>query len=197
MLRPPRFAARLLACSCALSCLAIVGCDSADREAAAQAPAQPAAKPVERAVAVLHATEGSGVSGKVYFTKQGDVVHITGAVKGLKPGQKHAIHVHEFGDLSDHAAGSSAGGHYNPTNQKHGRPEDEERHVGDLGNLQANGDGVATLDMRDRVIQLDGPHSIIGRGLVVHAGEDKFTQPVGDAGARAAVGVIGIAQPPQ
>lgn len=159
---------------------------------------QPAAQQsVKRAVCVLHPTGNSGVSGKLYFQVEGDLVHITGTVTGLNPSQKHAIHVHEFGDLTDHAEGLAAGGHFNPTGKPHGRPEDEERHVGDLGNLQADAQGKATIDMKDRVIKLDGPHSIIGRALVVHAGEDKFTQPTGDAGARAAVGVIGIAKPQQ
>jgi len=44
---------------------------------------------------------------------------------------------------------------------------------------------------------LAGPHSILGRGLVVHANPDKFTQPVGDAGGRVAVGVIGVSSPPK
>lgn len=32
----------------------------------------------------------------------------------------------------------AAGAHYNPFNQTHGAPEDEKRHVGDLGNIKAN-----------------------------------------------------------
>jgi len=91
--------------------------------------------------------------------------------------------------------GPRGGGHFNPTHKLHGRPTDIERHEGDFGNILADEHGVAKIDVLDRVAELNGPHSIIGRGLVVHVKEDVFTQPVGDAGARVAVGVIGIAQP--
>ena len=54
----------------------------------------------------------------------------------------------------------------------HGAPEDEERHVGDLGNKTAGEDGVAKFDYTDRLIRLNGPLSIVGRTLVVHADSD-------------------------
>lgn len=149
---------------------------------------------VTRAVAVLLATEESGVRGVVRFTQKGDSVEITGRIRGLEPG-KHGFHIHQYGDLTDRRTGKSAGGHYNPTGQPHGRPEDQERHVGDLGNIEADERGRARISMRDSVLQLNGPHSIIGRSVVVHADPDEFTQPSGDAGKRLAVGVIGIAQP--
>ena len=90
---------------------------------------------------------------------------------------------------------ASAGGHFNPDNKKHGAPTDEERHVGDLGNLEADENGVAHYERTDTVIAFFGPHSVIGRAIIVHAGEDDFTsQPTGNAGTRLACGVIGIAE---
>lgn len=121
-------------------------------------------------------------------------MEIAGQIRGLEPG-KHGFHVHEYVDLTDRRTGKAAGGHYNPANQPHGRPEADERHVGDLGNIEADENGEATVRKRDSVIQLNGPHSIIGRAIVVHADADEFTQPSGDAGARPTVGVIGLAQP--
>lgn len=50
--------------------------------------------------------------------------------------------------------------------------QDEDRHMGDLGNVQAGADGVARIDMTDSQIQLCGPHSVIGRSIVVHAEVD-------------------------
>ena len=41
---------------------------------------------------------------------------------------------------------------------------------------------------------LSGPHSILGHGVVVHEKADDFGQPVGNAGGRLAVGVIGVAK---
>lgn len=131
----------------------------------------------------------SKVKGNVRFVQDGEKVRVTGTITGLSPG-KHGFHVHEHGDLSDKKEGKSAGGHYNPTNKPHGRPSDQERHVGDLGNIEANQQGVAEIDMQDSVISLSGPHSIVDRSLVVHEGEDKFTQPTGDAGGRVAFGLI-------
>ena len=62
---------------------------------------------------------------------------------------------------------TSAGGHFNPTGVNHGGPDSAIRHVGDLGNIVAGADGVARVHITDCVIKLSGPHSIIGRGLVV------------------------------
>ena len=70
------------------------------------------------------------------------------------------------------------------------------RHVGDLGNITANANGNATLDLDVPNLHFRGPASIIGRGVVVHEkADDLKTQPTGNAGGRAAVGVIGVAKP--
>lgn len=149
-----------------------------------------------RAIAVLHPTEGSDVTGIVTFTRTDQGIRIMGNVEGLTAGA-HGFHVHEYGDCSA-ADGSSAGGHFNPDGNRHGGPGDLDRHVGDLGNITADESGIGTYDRVDTVIALRGPHSIIGRGLIVHAGEDDLTtQPTGAAGARMACGVIGIAQEEQ
>ncbi|MCA9266165.1 MAG: superoxide dismutase family protein [Planctomycetales bacterium] len=153
---------------------------------------EPANAKRPRAISVIRPVGDSGVSGTLHLVKIGDEVEIRGVIEGLTPGE-HGFHIHEFGDLSDAKAGKSAGGHFNPTNQQHGRRDAKERHVGDLGNIEADKNGKANISIRDSVIRLDGPNSIIGRSIVIHADADKFTQPAGDAGARVAFGVIGIA----
>ncbi|TWU05821.1 superoxide dismutase family protein [Stieleria varia] len=144
---------------------------------------------VAKAKCELVSVGESGVEGQVEFSQQGEMVTVTGKVTGLSPG-KHGFHVHEKGDLSDKETGKSTGGHYNPTDQPHGKMTDEKRHVGDLGNIEADADGVAMIDIKDSVISLTGDHSIIGRSIVIHADADQFTQPTGDAGARVAFGAI-------
>lgn len=162
--------------------------------AGAALPAQSEPVAPQSAVAVLVATKGNTVSGVVRFTQTDKGVRVVAEVTGLSPGD-HGFHVHEFGDLTS-SDGTSAGGHFNPTQAKHGAPDAGERHIGDLGNLKADAEGRATLDYVDPLLKLDGPHSILGRGLVVHASADDLkSQPTGNAGARVAVGVIGVAKP--
>ena len=147
-----------------------------------------------RAVATLVPTKGSTVSGTIRFTQEGNRIHIVADVSGLTPGS-HGFHVHEFGDITAED-GTSAGGHYNPMKMPHSAPTAEMRHEGDLGNLVADQSGHAHLDVYDHCLKLAGPDSIVGRGVVVHANPDDLTtQPTGNAGARVAVGVIGLAGP--
>ncbi len=145
------------------------------------------------AVVRLEPVGDSDVRGQVRFQQSSDGLRVTGRIEGLTPG-KHGFHVHQYGDLSDATEGKSAGGHYAPKGQPHGRPEDEQRHVGDLGNIVANEQGIASIEIMDDVIELNGETSILGRALVIHSGEDKFTQPSGDAGSRVAFGVIGVGE---
>lgn len=145
------------------------------------------------AVCILFPTEKNETRGMVKFTQTSEGIKIVADVVGLTPG-KHGFHIHEFGDCSL-LDGKSAGGHFNPDDKKHGAPDGSERHVGDLGNLLANEEGKANYEMIDTHISFSGPHSIIGRAIIVHAGEDDLTsQPTGNAGARLACGVIGLAK---
>ncbi|RMF54480.1 MAG: superoxide dismutase family protein [Calditrichaeota bacterium] len=146
-----------------------------------------------KAVAVLHATEGNEVKGVVTFTKTAEGVKIVADVMGLTPGE-HGFHIHEFGDCSS-PDGKSAGGHFNPEGNPHAAPDAQTRHVGDLGNLTADENGNAHYERLDTHLSLNGPNSIIGRGVIIHAKADDLTsQPTGAAGARVACGVIGVAK---
>ncbi|KHJ88394.1 copper/zinc superoxide dismutase, partial [Oesophagostomum dentatum] len=129
-----------------------------------------------------------------------DVTHIIGEIEGLAPGL-HGFHVHELGDLTDGC--TSTGPHFNPGNRPHGGPTDNIRHIGDLGSIEADEDGVARFSIRDRRVKILGPNSVIGRSFVVHADADDLGRGQGDkrpesirtgnAGARLACGVIGRA----
>ena len=146
-------------------------------------------------VAVVHPTEGYEATGSVTFTKVDEGVRVQGNFEGLSTG-KHGFHIHQYGDCTA-SDGTSAGGHYNPNDNQHGSPTQDDRHMGDMGNLVVGEDGNATIDYVDSKIKLNGPNNIIGRGIVIHGGEDDFeSQPSGAAGPRVACGVVGITQAP-
>jgi superoxide dismutase, Cu-Zn family len=171
-----------------LMCLSLAGLI-----ALAQTPSEKSSAP-SKAIAVLHPTAGNKVGGTVTFAEAPGGVQVHAEITGLSPG-KHGFHVHEFGDCSA-ADASSAGGHFNPTNKPHGGPDAAERHVGDMGNVEAGASGKAKLDYADHQMSLTNElTSVIGRSVIVHAkADDLKSQPTGDSGARVACGVIGWAK---
>jgi len=148
---------------------------------------------IKQAIAVLHSTQGNKAHGTVRFTQEGNSVKVVADVEGLNPNQKHAIHVHEFGDCSS-PDGMSTGGHYNPEKHEHGLPDKAMRHAGDFGNLEADASGKAHLELTVNNISVAGTKDpVLGRAVIVHAKVDDGGQPVGNAGGRIACGVIGVA----
>ncbi len=148
---------------------------------------------IKKAVAVITPTKGNNVHGIVTFTKTENGIKVVADLEGLTPGA-HGFHIHEYGDCSA-ANGSSAGGHFNPDSVKHAGPLDVPRHVGDMGNITADKNGKAHIELVDNLIAFQGTHNIIGHAVVVHANADDLkSQPSGNAGPRVACGVIGIAE---
>lgn len=143
----------------------------------------------------MQATAGNKVAGTVTFTQMdGGKVKIVAKISGLSANGKHAIHIHEFGDISA-ADGTATGGHYNPEGHDHGLPGSEMHHAGDFGNLESDADGNASFELVVDNLTLNGAKNpVLGRGMIIHAGEDDGGQPTGNAGARIAQGVIGVAK---
>eukprot|EP01101_Sappina_pedata_P002077 TRINITY_DN12352_c0_g1_i1.p1 TRINITY_DN12352_c0_g1~~TRINITY_DN12352_c0_g1_i1.p1 ORF type:complete len:153 (-),score=70.78 TRINITY_DN12352_c0_g1_i1:139-597(-) len=150
-----------------------------------------------KAVCVLR---GEKVTGTVQFSQESADAPVTveGNVAGLSEGF-HGFHVHEFGDNTNGCI--SAGAHFNPLGKTHGGPKDENRHIGDLGNIEAGSDGASKFTLTDKQISLFGSNTILGRTIVVHADQDDFGKggfddslTTGHAGARVSCGVIGIAK---
>lgn len=144
------------------------------------------------AISRIHETEGYSASGELYFDQEAEGLRISGELTGLSPGQ-HGLHIHEFGDCSA-LDGRSAGGHFAPDGNPHGSPQasSDQRHAGDLGNIDADRNGLASINILDAETTLFlGPKAIIGKSVIVHAGSDDLTsQPSGDAGAKTGCGII-------
>lgn len=150
-------------------------------------------KVLTTARAEMSSASGSEATGEATFTDLGDGdVTFKLTIENATPGE-HAVHLHEKGDCSAPDA-SSAGGHWNPSDVKHGkRPVDQQYHAGDLANLEVGEDGKGVLTMTVVGWSIGGPDStnILNKAVIVHAQPDDFeSQPSGAAGDRIACGVI-------
>lgn len=184
--------AAALAGTLLLSACAGTGASRTGSPAASSGAMRPA-NAMASATANLSAASGSLASGQLKLMPMDGGVHITGTIGGLKPNGTHAFHIHEKGDCSA-ADASSAGGHFNPTGQPHGRASGPRHHAGDSDNLVANADGVARVNAHFNGVALGGgaANDVAGKAIVVHADPDDYTsQPAGNAGSRIACGVIG------
>jgi len=169
-------------------------------EATTAAPAEKAtpAEPAQEAAAQVAPTQGNTVTGALALSSSPQGVHITGAIQGLKPNAEFGFHIHEKGDCSA-PDGSSAGGHFNPTQAQHGNPTGATHHAGDMVNIQSNAEGVAQVDTTASGTTLHGDPTtdVMGKAIVVHEGPDDYaTQPSGNSGKRVACGVIAAASSP-
>ena len=135
----------------------------------------------------LNEKNSSGVQGKVVFSQKNNLVSMVSTLSGLTPGS-HAIHIHMKSDCSSDD-GKSAGGHWNPTSEKHGKWGDlEGYHKGDIGNFVAdsNGNAIVEFSTDQWCIGCDDEKSnILGKAVIIHQGEDDMiSQPSGAAGSR-------------
>lgn len=142
------------------------------------------------ATAQLQPTTDQRAAGTVRFVQTESGVLVEGRISGLAPNTAHGFHVHEKGDCSG-GDGMAAGGHFNPTAAPHGHYGKGPHHTGDLPNVVADAQGVATLNFVSNALTLDGATSIVGHGLIVHRAPDDYaTQPSGNSGPRMACAVI-------
>lgn len=146
----------------------------------------------EQATSELKDKDGKTV-GMASFIETGSGVQLRLEITGLSAGL-HAVHIHAVGKC-DAPAFTSAGGHFNPAQRKHGHRSQEGSHAGDLPNMLVAKDGSGRFEvLTDAVTLKAGPTSIFdadGSALVVHAGVDDYvSDPTGNAGDRAACGVI-------
>jgi Cu-Zn family superoxide dismutase len=136
----------------------------------------------------------STVEGNIALSQpeSGGNVTLTINLSGFNGIGKHGFHVHAVNSLADNC--TAAGSHLNLDSTNHGGPTDPKnmRHTGDLGNIQADASGsIKDLRISDWVISLTGATNVVGKPIVIHAGEDdlgKGSEPdsntTGHAGAR-------------
>lgn len=143
-----------------------------------------------RAAAQLETAPTTAMKASATFEETADGVSVVLNVDNAKPGMQ-AVHVHELGDCSD-IPGKSMGEHFAPDYKQHALPDQEARHLGDLGNIAIGEDGKGTLEIVAPRASLkpNDSHSFLGKALVVHEKQDKGTQPSGDSGPPVACGVI-------
>ncbi|RYP82213.1 superoxide dismutase family protein [Nocardioides guangzhouensis] len=158
-------------------------------------------KGVERVV--LQGVDGKDI-GWITLRQSHDLVTVRGWVRGLTPGF-HGFHIHEVGVCDAKApAGpfATAGGHYQGGHANHGD------HAGDLPSLLVTDEGRASTQFVTDRFTLADLRDADGSAVMVHGGRDNFanipprylsggvpgpdmaTLMTGDAGARAACGVI-------
>jgi Cu-Zn family superoxide dismutase len=125
--------------------------------------------------------------------KGGSGVTIKLNVKNLTPGE-HALHFHQVAQCEGPAF-TTAGGHFNPDQKKHGLQNPAGPHAGDMPNFTVKADGTSKETLTDPRVNLGaGDHSLFtggGTALVIHAkADDMTTDPAGNAGDRIACGAI-------
>ena len=168
----------------------LMGCERAHQ----QVSVLPIA-PAKQANATIGSSNDSGVTGIAVFTQNGDQITLMIEIQGASPGL-HAVHIHAYGDCSA-SDGTSAGGHWNPTDVAHGKWGEGEFHLGDIGNITVgeNETGRITLTTDLWEIGTGSDIDVVGKSIIVHADADDFvSQPSGNAGARIGCGVIVLAE---
>ncbi|MCY3680095.1 MAG: ABC transporter substrate-binding protein [Gemmatimonadetes bacterium] len=147
------------------------------------------------ALATIGETNESSVSGKAIFTQIGDNIKLVVSLANASAGE-HAVHIHATGDCSA-PDGTSAGGHWNPTGVAHGKWGEGEFHLGDIGNMTVDDQGMGKIELTTNLWEMNtgSDIDIVGKAIIVHAGADDFvSQPSGNAGARIGCGVIELGQ---
>jgi Cu-Zn family superoxide dismutase len=156
--------------------------------------------------AVLRDAAGNTV-GHVQISPHKGATDVSVRARHLAPGF-HGFHVHAIGVCDPNAPGgpfTSASGHYNPTGQGHGD------HAGDMPTLLVMDDGRGRASFTTDRFTTQELLDADGSAIIVHTGRDNYaniptryhshtedtfgpdsaTLATGDAGSRAACGVVG------
>ena len=144
--------------------------------------------------------DGKKVKGTCRFIYADESVIVKVDLQGLPKNSLHGFHIHQYGDLSEGCDSMCA--HFNPYNKTHGGRHSVTRHLGDLGNIEADDNGEVHCTFQDKHIKLSGSKAnIVGRGLIIHEdvddcgqGNNEASLVTGNSGKRIACAVIGWAR---
>lgn len=146
----------------------------------------------EATVIISATVPDTALTGTATFSQHNGKVKLVLNIACAKMANKSvAVHLHEMGDCGD--MGKMAHGHWNPTNQPHGKWGSGSFHSGDIGNVTLDATGQGSLEIETDLWSIGGDEKtdILNRSIIVHGGVDDFkTQPTGNAGSRIGCGVI-------
>ena len=170
-------AAALLSASCAME----------------RPPIEPAAAPADMGASAAILDRAGRNLAQATATQIGDSIRLRLLASGMRPGA-YGAHIHAIGRC-DGADFSSAGPHWNPTGQQHGKSNPQGMHKGDLPNLTVGADGTGILEITVPGAWLSGGSAAMldsdGAALVIHERPDDYrTDPSGNSGARIACGIF-------
>jgi superoxide dismutase, Cu-Zn family len=187
---------RLIACASIFTALFFTACNNGEKKEDTTTTKETTETKMGEAGSAMATISGTvpdtTFSGTAEFTQQSGKVKLVLSITCAKMANKSvAVHLHEMGDCGD--MGKMAHGHWNPTNQQHGKWGSASFHLGDIGNVSLDATGKGTLEMETDLWTIggDSTSNILNRSVIVHGGVDDFTtQPTGNAGSRIGCGVI-------
>lgn len=146
------------------------------------------ATPALAATAKLSDASGK-VVGSAKIVQTPHSMRITVKVKGMEAGER-GLHIHSVG-LCKGPKFTTAGPHWNPAGNQHGRDNPMGSHAGDMPNLIVDARGRGSLSFDVHGWTRAGLMDADGAALVIHAKPDDYkTDPTGASGDRIICGVF-------
>lgn len=137
------------------------------------------------------------IRGEAVAVQEGTGVRLQVEITRL-PAGKHGFHIHKAGDLRGSGCkGACDHWHIGPPCSHGGRPQrsrQNDRHTGDLGNIELKG----VVARYSYFLEGVNPSDLLGRALIIHADEDDLgkgsfedSHTTGHSGARIGCAVFG------